>query len=187
MPVDSSTLPMPEPITEQPWEAAHEFSRGAHHLAGGVTVITSCDDRGARAGVTSTGLCILGATPPTLLVCVPRHTDLGRLLPLARRFCVNALSRQQREVAEAFAGLRHGERFHYGQWSVANSGSPMLQDALASFECIVDLLYAYPKHLIVVGSVRRVIRAPDPQAPLVYFSDQFGHVVPTGAALPSAP
>lgn len=180
---DSPTLTLPDPVADKPCETSEEFNRGAHHLASGVTVITACDNHGTRAGVTSTGLCTLGAEPPTLLVCVPRHTGLGSLLPRVRGFCVNALSRRQRDVAEAFAGRRQGDRFHHGQWSAAGGGSPMLADALASFECTVDLLYAYPKHLIVVGTVRTVIRTPDPEGPLVYFSDQFGHVeIPEAAA-----
>lgn len=184
--VDSPTLTLPDPRIEHPRETSHEFSQGAHQLAGGVSVITSCDERGARAGVTSTALCTLGAEPPTLLVCVPRHTVLGSLLPRTRRFCVNALSRRQRDVAEAFAGLLDGDRFHYGRWSAGSGGAPMLEGALASFECDVDLLYACSKHLIVVGSVGTVIRTPDSEGPLVYCADQFGHVEPAVAAMASA-
>ncbi|GLY66369.1 flavin reductase family protein [Amycolatopsis taiwanensis] len=184
---DSPTLTLPDPVADQPCETTEEFNRGARHLANGVAVITACDERGARAGVTSTGLCTLGAEPPTLLVCVPRHTGLGGLLPRVRRFAVNALSRRQRDIAEAFAGLRQGDRFGYGRWSVAGAGSPMVAGALASFECAVDLLYAYPKHLIVVGTVRTVIRTPDPEGPLVYSSGQFGRLELAGAAARPAP
>lgn len=184
--VVSPTLPRPELPAKQPTDLCHEFDRGVHNLAGGVTVITSCDEQGARTGVTSTAVCPLGTEPPSLLVCFPRQTGLGRLLPRTKQFCVNALSRRQEDIAEAFADPTHLDRFDFGQWTSGTEGAPVLECALASFECSVDLLYAYPKHVIVVGRVRSVVRTPDPTGPLVCSTDRFGNLTPVDAILPQA-
>jgi flavin reductase (DIM6/NTAB) family NADH-FMN oxidoreductase RutF len=50
-------------------------------------------------------------------------------------------------------------------------------DGLASFECGVDLIYGYPSHVVVIGSVQQVRHAADPGSPLVSVAGQFGQVM----------
>lgn len=154
-----------------------EFEQGIGHLAAGVTVVTSTDDDGTRFGVTTTSVCSLSLDPPTLIACVPRGSRLGRDIGRTRRFCVNVLGTGQRPVAEAFAapGPSDKEKFRHGRWAPGQTGSPVLDGALASFECSTDLVYGYPEHLIVVGRVQNVTHT-DAGDPLVYVSRQFAEV-----------
>ena len=50
-------------------------------------------------------------------------------------------------------------------------------DGLASFECGVDLIYGYPSHVMVIGSVQQARHAADPASPLVSVAGQFGQVM----------
>lgn len=167
--------------TEESWQLPHDFRHGIRNLTRGVTVLTTSTDHGERYGVTATGVCALSMDPPTLVVCVRRRSTLGTQLPRTRRFCVNVLSWRQRDIAEAFAGQRGVavDRFKHGDWATGTAGSPVLTTALASFECDVDLLYGYPNHLIVVGSVRQVEQATEQDDPLVYVSGQLSSLVPS--------
>ncbi|MGH3948382.1 MAG: flavin reductase family protein [Pseudonocardiaceae bacterium] len=197
--VDSPTLAFPGLLTDSPtdtgtdmadqsWQTPQAFRQGIAHLAGGVTVVTSCDDDGARFGVTTTSVCALSMDPPTLVACIRRRSKLGRNLGRTRRFCVNVLSCRQRAVAEAFAGTRGVEqdRFRHGRWAPGVTGLPVLEDTLASFECAIDLVYGYPNHLIVIGSVQNVVRTAEAADPLVYVSRKFTHVDQFGAAMAAA-
>jgi flavin reductase (DIM6/NTAB) family NADH-FMN oxidoreductase RutF len=158
---------------------AVRFRQGIQYLAGGVTVVTSGDDDGAWYGVTTTSVCALSVDPPTLIACVRRRSRIGQQLGRTRRFCVNLLSEDQRTVADTFAVQRSldTDRFRHGQWAAGTTGSPVLMDGLASFECGVDLIYGYPSHVVVIGSVQQVRHAADPGRPLVSVAGQFGQVM----------
>jgi flavin reductase (DIM6/NTAB) family NADH-FMN oxidoreductase RutF len=155
-----------------------EFQRGIGHLAGGVTVVTTCDDAGGRVGVTSTSVCSLSMDPPTLVACIPRRSRLGRDIGRTQRFCVNILSSRQRDVAEAFSesGSAEAQGFRHGRWAAGVTGSPVLEDALASFECTIHLVQGYPEHLIVVGGVRSVTHTSEACDPLLYFAREFAEL-----------
>lgn len=179
-PVATAGLTDVEDQTE-PLLTAVRFRQGIQYLAGGVTVVTSGDDDGAWYGVTTTSVCALSVDPPTLIACVRRRSPIGQQLGRTRRFCVNLLSEEQRTVAEAFALRRSldADRFRHGQWACGTTGSPVLMDGLASFECGVDLIYGYPSDVVVIGSVQQVRHAADPAGPLVSVAGQFGQVMST--------
>lgn len=164
-----------------------DFTHGIRHLTRSVTVLTSSDEHGERYGATTTGVCALSTEPPTLVVCLRRRSRLGSQLPRTRNFCVNVLSAGQRTVAEAFAGRRgvDVDRFNHGEWKTADNGSPMLANALASFECEVDLIYGYPNHLIVIANVGHVGQIAEHSDPLVYASGQLSSLVPSEVAVAS--
>ena len=179
-PVATAGLTDVEDQTE-PLLTAVRFRQGIQYLAGGVTVVTSGDDDGAWYGVTTTSVCALSVNPPTLIACVRRRSPIGQQLGRTRRFCVNLLSQEQRTVAEAFALRRSldADRFRHGQWACGTTGSPVLMDGLASFECGVNLIYGYPSDVVVIGSVQQVRHAADPAGPLVSVAGQFGQVMST--------
>ena len=169
-----------EEQVERSQRTAAQFRQGIAELAGGVAVVTSGDGDGAWYGVTTTSVCTLSADPPTLIACVPRRSGIGQQLGRTRRFCVNLLSHDQRTVAEVFAvgGGLDADRFRHGRWAAGAAGSPVLEDALASFECGVDLMYSYPSHVVVIGSVTHVRHGTGPADALVCTAGQFGHVRP---------
>jgi flavin reductase (DIM6/NTAB) family NADH-FMN oxidoreductase RutF len=147
-------------------------------LAGHVTVVTTSDGT-VRRGLTATSVCSLTAEPPALVVCVNKETWVGSVLPASNRFCVNVLARHHQELAEVFAGMREvcGEdRFAYGRWRTAATGAPVLEDALAAFDCTVDQVVERSSHLLVIGAVRQVIVGDTADRPLVYVARRFAQV-----------
>jgi flavin reductase len=74
-------------------------------------------------------------------------------------FCINALNPAQQPLADVFAG-RSGQhlegRFAGGDWTTLLTGSPILRDAAASFDC--DLVEAREAgtHFVMIGLVRAV-------------------------------
>lgn len=189
MPVDSRPLTSPplrhhettassaRAATEEPPDGQAHLT-GFDSLAGAVTVITSADGAGARFGVTCTSVCALSMDPPTLVACIPRKSTLGRDVGRTGQFCVNVLNAGQRAIAEEFEVARGagGGRFEHGHWISGATGSPVLQDALASLECTVELMYGYPEHLMVAGSVQNVAQAARSGEPLVHVARQYAQL-----------
>jgi len=97
----------------------------------------------------------------------------------ATRFGVNVLSASHRELAHRFAGATGAEgpaRYEGGAWIAARSGTPLLDDALASFDCTLEEIIERHSHAILIGRVEAVRRRGGGGA-LVYWRgdyDQLG-------------
>jgi flavin reductase (DIM6/NTAB) family NADH-FMN oxidoreductase RutF len=150
------------------------FRLGMRRLAAGVAIVTTRHDGGPR-GLTVTALCSLSIDPPQLLVCVNRQADAHDPMIQSRRFCVNLLGQRHRALAARFAGLDgiEGEaRFESGRWAMLATGAPVLEDALASFDCAVSQVVDAATHTIFIGRVVDV-RARRSGAPLLYAAGTF--------------
>lgn len=152
------------------------FKQGMRRVSGAVTIVTTRGAAGERRGVTATAVCSLSAAPPALIACINRETWVGQLAPASGVFCVNVLSRAQREVAEAFAG-RTGhvaeDRFRVGEWQPLESGAPALRAAIASFDCRLERCVEFASHIVLVGEVIRTVVGPAAAEPLIYFDGAF--------------
>jgi flavin reductase (DIM6/NTAB) family NADH-FMN oxidoreductase RutF len=155
-----------------------EFRGAMRELAGGVSVI-SCASGERRTGFAATSVSSFSLEPPTLLVCVNRASSSWPLLREATRFGVNVLSASHRELAHRFAGATGAEgpaRYDGGAWIEARSGTPLLDDALASFDCALEEIIERHSHAILIGRVEAVRRRGGGGA-LVYWRgdyDQLG-------------
>lgn len=132
------------------------FKLAMRRMAAGVTIITTCDN-GERGGLTATAVCSLSADPPQLLVCVNRSTHAHDVIKRGANLCVNLLARRHKALAARFAGQKKGvmgeDRFHAGRWTTLKTGAPVLDDALASFDCVVRETVESSTHTIFIGQV----------------------------------
>lgn len=148
-------------------------------VAGHVAVVTTRGPDGIRRGLTATAFCSLTAEPPSVIACVNRETWVGSMLPESDLFCVNVLGSRHRDVAEAFAGIGSAigeERFRAGHWRVGSTGAPVLDGAIAAFDCSVDGILIRSTHLLVVGAVQEVTVGDPGDRPLIYVGRQFGSI-----------
>ncbi|RMF11572.1 MAG: flavin reductase [Alphaproteobacteria bacterium] len=153
---------------------AEEFKQGMRMLCGGVTIVTT-KHAGQASGLTATAVCSLSAEPPRILACINRGGTTYGMVSQSRRFCVNVLTADQAELASCFAGmLRIGteDRFNYGEWTRLTTGSPVLEDALASFDCTVSSIMDTGSHAIIIGDIVEVQVSPGGD-PLLYMDGQF--------------
>lgn len=135
---------------------ADVFKLAMRRLAAGVTIITTCHD-GERCGLTATAVCSLSADPPQLLVCVNRSAHAHDIIKRGANLCVNLLARRHKALAARFAGQKKGvmgeERFRAGKWTTLKTSAPVLDDALASFDCVVRETMESSTHTIFIGQV----------------------------------
>nr|WP_246669274.1 MULTISPECIES: flavin reductase [unclassified Bradyrhizobium] len=107
-------------------------------LGGAVNIVTTNGPAG-QAGFTASAVCSVSDTPPTLLVCLNRSASVYELFKANRFLCVNTLTYRQEDIAVLFGGKTPmAERFAAGVWSQRITGAPVLNGALASFDCEIS-------------------------------------------------
>jgi flavin reductase (DIM6/NTAB) family NADH-FMN oxidoreductase RutF len=150
-----------------------QFKNAMKHLAASVTLITTTSEDGAPAGMTATAVCSLSASPARLLICVNRATATHKMIHDSRKFCVNVLNDEQKEIGQDFANPNaRALRFTKGQWSKLKSGAPALLDALVAFDCEVFEVVEAETHSIFIGNILDTHQADD-STPLLYFRGNF--------------
>jgi flavin reductase len=133
-----------------------DFVDAMGQVCAAVTVVTTNGD-GGRYGMTVSAMCSVSADPPHLLVCINQSNLVMRAIDVNRCFCVNVLGLQHRDVAQVFAGrlprANGGDRFACADWDELTTGSPVLADALAVFDCVVKQQLNCATHQVFVGRV----------------------------------
>jgi flavin reductase (NADH)/flavin reductase len=155
------------------------FKAGMRQLAGGVCIITSLSPDGRRAGLTATAVCAVSAEPPVLLVCVNRDTRSHDVIRDSGVFAVNVLDVLDQGLAHRFAGTVAGEaRFFGACWTQLLTGAPVLESALASFDCRIAQTVDVGTHRIVLGTVQALRRSAAGGKPLLYANGSYGGFTP---------
>jgi flavin reductase len=150
------------------------FREAMSRLSAAVNVVTSTGPAG-RLGFTASAVCSVSDSPPTLLVCMNRASRQN--VPLQRNgvFCVNSLAADHRDIAQVFAGyggVEMPDRFRRAAWTTLASGSPVLRDAVAAFDCRLVSVAEIATHSVLVGEVL-ACHTTDAAEGLVYFGREF--------------
>ncbi|HEX4024908.1 MAG TPA: flavin reductase family protein [Steroidobacteraceae bacterium] len=108
--------------------------------------------------------------PVLIATCVGHDHASFPLLRSAREFTVNVLGADQLEVARHFGttSAHRTDKLAGIRWRPARGGAPILLDALAYFDCVLEATMPAADHELIIGRVRsgEVLR-PD-AAPLTY-------------------
>jgi flavin reductase len=151
---------------------AEQFKVGMRALAGHVNIITTMNS-GHRYGMTATAVCSATADPPTVLICVNKLASTHAAIGKGKVFCVNVLRAEDWELSTTFSGAQSGEgRFKSRNWTRLATGSPVLIDALVSFDCHVVKSLTHGTHTIFLGQVAQVLFGKKGK-PLLYSEGQY--------------
>jgi flavin reductase len=149
-----------------------QFKAGMRSLAGAVNIITSTHS-GHRYGMTATAVCSASADPPTVLVCINKLASTHAAVAKGKVFCVNVLRAEDWELSTSFSGSQTGEgRFKSRDWTRLATGSPVLLDALVSFDCRVAKSVSHGTHTVFLGQVEQVLFGQKGK-PLLYSEGQY--------------
>lgn len=132
--------------------------------------IIACGNIGFRTGLTATAACSLSDNPAMVSICVNRSSQAHHAIVEARCFSLNFLAAGQVRLADTFSGrtgLSGEARFAEGTWCNLSTGAPVLDGALANFDCILQSEHEFPSHSIFAGVVRAARVDPDGY-PLLY-------------------
>jgi flavin reductase len=156
------------------------YRDGMARLAAAVNVITT-DGPAGRGGFTASAVCSVTDDPPTLLVCVNLSSRQNDFLRGNGVLCVNTLAASQSEIARLFStkDLTMDERFDGGGWSALTTGAPVLDAALASFDCVIVERLEKGTHAVILCEVQAV-RVGEAAEPLVYFGRGYRPILSMG-------
>ncbi|WP_203711571.1 flavin reductase family protein [Asanoa siamensis] len=124
-------------------------------FATGVTVVTV--GSGTPHGMTANSFASVSLDPPLVLVCVSRDAVMHRILTEAGSLGISVLGHRQEKVARHFAdrwrplGLAQFDQIEWTPGEV--TGAPLIDDAVAHFECRVWRTYDGGDHTIFLSSV----------------------------------
>lgn len=140
------------------------------HFASGVTVITTADGE-QLFGTTVSAVSSLSSDPPMMLICLNRSSVTHDAVRKTGRYAINILSAAQGEIARVFA-RKGDDKFAGIGHTVTEHGLPLLNDTLASIECVVDETATGGTHTIFLGRV--VSATARGGEPLAYYRGSFG-------------
>ncbi len=151
------------------------FKLGMRRLPAGVCLITTRCADGSRRGMTATAVCSVSAAPPTLLCCINRRNLTYEAIRDSATFAVNVLSLEDRPLADLFASpVSAEEKFASGLWRSQVTGAPLLESALAAFDCSVSRDVAVGTHGILFGLIEDVSVRHAAAKPLLYVHGAYG-------------
>lgn len=150
------------------------FRNAMAHLSAVVNVITSNGPAG-RCGITATAVCSVTDSPPTLMLCINRNSEMNTVFKANGRLCVNVLSGEHEEVARHFAGMTEvpmERRFALHDWREGLAGLPVLHGALANLQGRIAEVQEIGTHSVLLLELED-IQVLEQGDGLVYFSRSF--------------
>ncbi|WP_424406948.1 4-hydroxyphenylacetate 3-monooxygenase, reductase component [Pasteurella sp. PK-2025] len=152
-------------------------------LAAGVNILTTNGQAG-KCGLTATAVCSVTDSPPTLMACINRESQMNAVFKKNKRLCVNILHANQVDLAQHFAGFREScmdERFEWDIWHTPTDphSPPCLKEALANLSGNVVEVQEIGTHSVFLVELDQIqINAFEAEnAPsLVYFAREFHQV-----------
>jgi flavin reductase (DIM6/NTAB) family NADH-FMN oxidoreductase RutF len=127
-----------------------DFRECVGAFATGVTVVTT-HSQGQPAGMTLNSFTSVSLDPLLVLVSLAHRTRTLEAITSSKRFTVNVLHRNQRDVALTFA--KPGAPFPDGYTVQDPHGFVVVRHALAILRCEVYGVHAAGDHDLVVGEV----------------------------------
>ena len=154
---------------------ATDFRNAMSLLSSAVNVVTTAGMSG-RYGFTASAVCGVSDSPATLLVCMNRAASSHIHFIENKILSVNVLAEHQQHLSTAFSSkISPEERFKQAIWTELETGSPILTDALVSFDCEIEQIQEVGTHSIFICRIVAIQQSQQEQG-LVYFNRVYHHV-----------
>jgi flavin reductase (DIM6/NTAB) family NADH-FMN oxidoreductase RutF len=176
-------LHSPGPVEEgNPADDFRAFRRALGQFATGVTVIaTSAGDE--VVGMAANSFSTVSLDPPLVLWSIRKESKSLPSFLNNGHFSINVLGEDQMEVSGLF-GRPQPNQFGQAKWDAGRHGDPLLEGAIAHFECVTESVVDGGDHHILIGRVERFARFDG--APLLFAQGQYGVPVAHPDAIPAS-
>ena len=149
---------------------SEEYRDALRNFPSGVTIVTIKSSEVVH-GLTVSAFASVSPEPPLIAIIIDhRHRAHALLEQEGAVFAVNILRESQIHLSNRFAWVKDQDRFEEGDWTIAATGAPVLDDALAWLDCTVVGRHPAGTNTIYVGEVQ-ASSVPSPnEPPLVYWN-----------------
>ena len=141
-------------------------------LTHGVYVVCA-EHEGKRSG-----LAVAWATQAAsdrILICVGKQSATRALILSSGAFGLSILTQEQVEMARDF-GTRSSldvDKFEDADCHTAETGSPLLDECAATFDCRVDAVYDHGDLKLIIGRIVAAERLQETYEPLIYREEDY--------------
>lgn len=144
------------------------------HFATGVTVVAARHGP-LLAGMTANAIASISINPPLMMASIGQKSETHGAIVGSHSFALSVLSDRQRELADCFAQPTTAaklQRFCDAPWHDGETGSPILDGAIAYFDCRLVARHAGGDHTIFIGEI--VAAGFDEAAePLIWYGSRY--------------
>ena len=151
---------------------SRDFRNALGCFATGVTVVTTRKADGTAVGITANSFSSVSLDPPLVLWCIDKSSDTLADFEAASQFAINVLSAEDMNISNEMARPgRHAMEEHV-TGTGETTGLPIVETALATFECDVEHRHDGGDHIIMVGRVVGFTSTTKGD-PLLYFRSKY--------------
>lgn len=150
-------------------------------FATGVTVVAARHGP-LLAGMTANAVASVSIDPPLMLASVARRAETHGAIIGSHAFALSVLTAEQRDLAECFAQPTTADklkRFCDAAWHEAETGSPILEGALAYFDCRLTERHEGGDHTIFLGEIVAAGYREDAD-PLLWYASGYRRLAASG-------
>ncbi|KRW61450.1 flavin reductase family protein [Pseudomonas sp. TTU2014-080ASC] len=152
-----------------PLEDSRAFRRTLGQYPTGVSVITA-QHGDKRVGMAANSFAAVSLNPALVLWSVRCESSSAATFMEASHFAVSVLAADQVEVSQLF-GSAHEERFNLVPWTAGAGNAPLIDGAIAHFQCRLVKVYEGGDHWILLGQVEHYARFSG--EPLLFAQGQY--------------
>jgi 3-hydroxy-9,10-secoandrosta-1,3,5(10)-triene-9,17-dione monooxygenase reductase component len=156
---------------------ARAFRNVLGQFCTGITVVTTFDGDHDPVGFACQSFAALSLDPPMVLFCPTKGSRTWATIEQSGRFCVNVLAEEQQSVCARF-GSREPDKFAGIDWHTSELDLPILDNSLATIECVVSSVVDGGDHYIVIGRVLALSESTDSGRPLLFYRGQYTAIEP---------
>lgn len=147
---------MPKPghvrDTARPAFTERQFRDALAEFATGVTIIATRDRLGRYVGFTANSFGSVSLDPPLVLWSLARAANTLQAFEQSERYAISVLGSAQVALARRFS-RPHADRFSGVPFRLGWADAPLLDGAVAWFECRHYALQAAGDHTLFIGEV----------------------------------
>jgi 4-hydroxyphenylacetate 3-hydroxylase, reductase component len=154
-----------------PTEEARALRNSLGLFATGVCVVTAMDPSGHPMGLTINSFSSVSLNPPLILWSLDKGSDTMPIFGAIEAFTVNVLGDGAKDMSQRLSRKGH-HGLHSGEWRAGATGAPILNDAIAHFDCALSARHDGGDHVILVGEVKAHAHR-DGAHPLLYYRGRY--------------
>lgn len=136
----------------------------------GVAVAACANPRGGFTAITINSFTSVSLDPPLVLWCIENKASTFADFSASTTYAISILNADQRSQSERFAS-HEPQPLSAGEYEIWATGSPILTERLAGFDCEVVDRHRSGDHVILVAKVVQFDSRAG--APLTYFASSY--------------